>query len=249
MTVADRSGLGAPGRGVFVTGASSGIGAAVAVEWARAGYVVAGASRRGTVPPGEGKLAPVRLDVNDHAAMATAIDEFATASGGLAGVVHCAGYQEFSPSSDLSMDDLRAVLETNLVSAVRIAQLARPHLAGPGGFVAFIGSFYADLGVPGSLAYSASKAALASVTRTLAVEWAADGVALVNFAPGYVETGLNEEYLADPENRARLERRIPVGRVGTADEIARLVVAVLTADCQFLTGETITIDGAQGRRL
>ena len=249
MTVADRSGPAAPGRGVFVTGASSGIGAAVAVEWARAGYVVAGASRRGTVPQGEGKLAPVRLDVNDHAALATAIDEFAAASGGLAGVVHCAGYQEFRPSADLSMDDLRAVLETNLVSAVQIAQLARPHLAGPGGFVAFIGSFYADLGVPGSLAYSASKAALASVTRTLAVEWAADGIAVVNFAPGYVETGLNEEYLADPANRARIERRIPVGRVGTADEIARLVVAVLTADCRFLTGETITIDGAQGRRL
>ena len=247
--MADRMGAGAPGRGVFVTGASSGIGAAVAVEWAKAGYVVAGASRRGTVPSAEGKLTPVRLDVTDHDAMAAAVDEFAVASGGLAGVVHCAGYQEFTPSAELSMDGLRAVLDTNLVSAVRLAQLARPHLADHGGFVAFIGSFYADLGVPGSLAYSASKAALASVTRTLAVEWADAGIAVVNFAPGYVETGLNEEYLADPENRARLERRIPVGRVGTAAEIGRLMVAVLTADCRFLTGETITIDGAQGRRL
>ena len=248
--MADRTGPDAPGRGVFVTGASSGIGAAVAVEWARAGYVVAGASRRGTVPPAEGKLTPVRLDVTDHEAMAVAIDDFAGAAGGLAGVVHCAGFQEFAPSAELSMDGLRAVLETNLVSAVRVAQLARPHLADHhGGFVAFIGSFYADLGVPGSLAYSASKAALASVTRTLAVEWAASGIAVVNFAPGYVETGLNVDYLADPDNRARLERRIPVGRVGTAGEIGRLVVAVLTAECRFLTGETITIDGAQGRRL
>ncbi len=180
--------------------------------------------------------------------MATAVDEFAAASGGLAGVVHCAGYQEFTPSSDLPMDGLRAVLETNLVSAVRLAQLARPHLAEHGGFVAFIGSFYADLGVPRSLAYSASKAALASVARTLAVEWAGSGIAVVNFAPGYVETELNAEYLVDPANRARIERRIPVGRVGTADEIGRLIVAVLTADCGFLTGETITIDGAQGRR-
>ena len=152
-------------------------------------------------------------------------------------------------SAELPMDGLRAVLETNLVSAVRLAQLARPHLADHGGFVAFIGSFYADLGVPGSLAYSASKAALASVTRTLAVEWAAAGIAVVNFAPGYVETELNADYLADPDNRARIERRIPVGRVGTAAEIGRLIVAVLTADCRFLTGETITIDGAQGRRL
>lgn len=247
--MADRMGPGVPGRGIFVAGASSGIGAAVAVEWARAGYVVAGASRRGTVPTAEGKLTPVRLDVTDHGAMAAAVDDFAAASGGLAGVVHCAGYQEFTPSAELSMDGLRAVLETNLVSAVRLAQLARPHLADHGGFVAFIGSFYADLGVPGSLAYSASKAALASVTRTLAVEWAAAGIAVVNFAPGYVETELNADYLADPDNRARIERRIPVGRVGTAAEIGRLIVAVLTADCRFLTGETITIDGAQGRRL
>ena len=247
--MADRMGPGVPGRGIFVAGASSGIGAAVAVEWARAGYVVAGASRRGTVPTAEGKLTPVRLNVTDHGAMAAALDDFAAASGGLAGVVHCAGYQEFTPSAELSMDGLRAVLETNLVSAVRLAQLARPHLADHGGFVAFIGSFYANLGVPGSLAYSASKAALASVTRTLAVEWAAAGIAVVNFAPGYVETGLNADYLADPDNRARIERRIPVGRVGTAAEIGRLIVAALTADCRFLTGETITIDGAQGRRL
>ena len=247
--MADRMGPGVPGRGIFVAGASSGIGAAVAVEWARAGYVVAGASRRGTVPTAEGKLTPVRLDVTDHGAMAAAVDDFAAASGGLAGVVYCAGYQEFTPSAELSMDGLRAVLETNLVSAVRLAQLARPYLADHGGFVAFTGSFYADLGVPGSLAYSASKAALASVTRTLAVEWAAAGIAVVNFAPGYVETELNADYLADPENRARIERRIPVGRVGTAAEIGRLIVAVVTADCRFLTGETITIDGAQGRRL
>lgn len=247
--MADRMGPVVPGRGIFVAGASSGIGAAVAVEWARAGYVVAGASRRGTVPTAEGKLTPVRLDVTDHGAMAAALDDFAAASGGLAGVVYCAGYQEFTPSAELSMDGLRAVLETNLVSAVRLAQLARSHLADHGGFVAFIGSFYANLGVPGSLAYSASKAALASVTRTLAVEWAAAGIAAVNFAPGYVETELNADYLADPDHRARIERRIPVGRVGTAAEIGRLIVAVLTADCRFLTGETITIDGAQGRRL
>ena len=235
--------------GVFVTGASSGIGAAVAQELAATGFVVGGASRRGTVPDSPGKILPVRLDVTDYDAMASALDEFVATAGRLAGVVHCAGYQRFTPSTELPPEDLRAVLETNLVSSVRIAQLAYPHLTEHGGFLAFIGSFYADLGIPGSLAYSASKAALASVTRTLAVEWAPKRIAVVNFAPGYVETGLNADYLAEPENRAKLARRIPVGRIGTADEIARLVVAVLTADCGFLTGETITIDGAQGRRL
>lgn len=236
-------------RSVFVTGASSGIGAAIAVEAAKAGFVVAGASRRGTVPQAEGKLSPVRLDVTDHGAVAQAIDELAAATGGLAGVIHCAGYQQFTPSASLPADELRAVLETNLVASVRIAQLAYPHLQDGGGFIAFIGSFYAELGVPGSLAYSASKAGLASVTRTLAVEWAPAGITVLNFAPGYIETELNGEFLAVPENRVKVERKIPAGRVGTSEEVARLVLSVLTADCTFLTGETITIDGAQGRRL
>ena len=132
---------------------------------------------------------------------------------------------------------------------MRLAQLARPHLEQRGGgFIANVGSFYAGLGVPGGLAYSAAKAALASVTRTLAVEWAAQGISVVNFAPGYIETELNADFLEDPQNRSRLARKIPVGRIGTAAEIGRLISAVLDAQCGFLTGETITVDGGQGVR-
>ena len=72
---------------------------------------------------------------------------------------------------------------------------------------------------------------------------------MVNFAPGYIETAFNSEYLADDDNRAAMANQIPVRRVGDVHELARLVVNVLTADCGFLTGTTITIDGGQGIRL
>jgi NAD(P)-dependent dehydrogenase (short-subunit alcohol dehydrogenase family) len=147
------------------------------------------------------------------------------------------------------MTEVRSVFETNLFSAIKISQLAYPHLREGGGFIAFIGSMYAQLGVEGAVAYSATKAAMASVCRTLAVEWAPDGISVLNFAPGWVETGFNDEYLADDANRARLTRGIPVGRVGRPDELGRLVAAVVSADCSFLTGETIDINGGHRIRL
>ena len=89
---------------------------------------------------------------------------------------------------------------------------------------------------------------MASVTRTLAVEWAPQGITVLNFAPGYIETELNADFLQNPQNRSRLAQKIPVNRIGTAAEVGRLVSSVLDAQCGFLTGETITIDGAQSVR-
>ncbi|EHB58801.1 3-oxoacyl-(acyl-carrier-protein) reductase [Mycolicibacterium rhodesiae JS60] len=235
-------------RSVFLTGASSGIGAAIAQELVKLGYTVGCASRRGTVPFSSDGVVPIALDVTADAATRDALESF-TESYGLVGLVNVAGAYTPAPSAELSLGELRRSLELNLVSSVRLAQLAHPHLKQRGGgFIANVGSFYGKLGIPGGLAYSAAKAALASVTRTLAVEWAPDGISVVNFAPGYVETELNAEFLEDPQNRSRLARKIPVGRIGTAAEIGRLVSSILDAQCGFLTGETITIDGAQSIR-
>ena len=252
--------MGSPGNssagtsGVFITGTSSGIGAALATHFAAAGYRVGGASRRGTVPelpPGTpGEIVGIAVDIADADRVGVAIKDFAVTCDRFAGLINNAGIHLTAPSVDLDLDELRHVLEVNLVSAVQLAQLAFPLLKeSGGGFIANMGSFYADLGVPRNLAYSASKAALASVTRTLGVEWGKHGVSVVNFAPGYIETAFNADYLADDENRAAMARQIPVRRVGNVDELARLVVNVLTADCSFLTGATLTIDGGQGIRL
>jgi NAD(P)-dependent dehydrogenase (short-subunit alcohol dehydrogenase family) len=235
-------------RSVFLTGASSGIGAAIAQELVKLGYTVGCASRRGTIPFSSDGVVPIALDVTDDGAVRKALESFA-GSFGLAGLVNVAGAFTPASSAELSLDDLRGSLELNLIASVRLAQLARPYLEERGGgFIANIGSFYGGLGIPGALAYSAAKAALASVTRTLAVEWAQQGISVVNFAPGYIETELNADFLEDPTNRSRLAHKIPVKRIGTSAEIGRLVSAILDAQCGFLTGETITIDGAQSVR-
>ena len=162
--------------GVFITGTSSGIGAALATQFAQAGYRVGGASRRGTVPdlpPGApGEIVAIPLDISDGDRAAVAIKDFAATCDRFAGLINNAGIHLTAPSADLDLDELRQVLEVNLISAVALSQLVFPLLKERGGgFIANVGSFYADLGVPRNLAYSASKAAMASVTRTLGVEW------------------------------------------------------------------------------
>jgi NAD(P)-dependent dehydrogenase (short-subunit alcohol dehydrogenase family) len=233
-------------NGVLVTGASSGIGAAIAVELARAGLTVGCASRRGTLTASIPGLLPVKLDVTDQRAVGKIVAELATATGGLAGVVNAAGFYTSAPSETLDLADLRSVLETNFIASVSVSQAMFPYLRDGGGFIANVGSFYASLGVPRSLAYSASKAAMDAMTRTLAIEWAKHGISVLNFAPGYVETGLNAEALADDEARQQVVRRIPARRIAQADEIGRLIASVILANDGFLTGETIRIDGGQG---
>jgi NAD(P)-dependent dehydrogenase (short-subunit alcohol dehydrogenase family) len=97
-----------------------------------------------------------------------------------------------------------------------------------------------------NLAYCASKAAVGAITRCLAAEWAQEGIGVVNIAPGYVETDLNRDFLASEKTKAWLSRRVPVGRAGHADEVARLVAAIFSENISYLTGETIYLDGGQG---
>lgn len=233
----------------MVTGASSGIGAAIAAELASRGFTVGCLSRRGTTPDGRG-LFGVAADVTDEEASARALDELVEKAGPLVGLVNGAGFMRQSASAELTGEMLRSVLDTNFVAAFTLSRLAYPHLkrAG-GGLIVNIGSFFDTLGVAENLAYAASKAAVGSMTRCLAVEWARDGIRLLNVAPGYVLTELNREYFSDPGRRERVERRIPVRRLGEPGEVARLVACLFSEPVGFLTGETIYLDGGQGMSL
>jgi Dehydrogenases with different specificities (related to short-chain alcohol dehydrogenases) len=106
--------------------------------------------------------------------------------------------------------------------------------------------FFDKLGVSRNLAYCASKAAIGAMTRCLAIEWARDNISVIDIAPGYIETDLNKEFLASEKIRGWLSKRIPVGRPGRTDEVARLVGVLFSERIDFLTGETIYIDGGQG---
>ena len=238
---------------VAVTGANRGIGAAIALALARAGYSVACLTRSGGVPDAgadgalRARLVPIRCDMLDEQAVSAAFTRAAEGAGGLVGLVNNAGLHTDAKSAELATADYERVMAINATAVFAAARAAYPHLVrAGGGLIVNIGSFFDKLGVKRNLAYCASKAAVGAITRCLAVEWAAENIRVVDVAPGYIATDLNRELMAAGPLRAYLDKRIPRGEPGSADEVARLVAALFREDLRFLSGETIYIDGAQG---
>jgi len=241
-------------RVIAVTGASRGIGAAIAVELARRGFTVGCFTRKGTVPDTEGvsrevaeRLVGCRCDVTDEASVRRALSELAARSGAINGLVNNAGIHLAAPSHEMTTETYEKVMAVNATAVFAACREAFPHLAqAGGGIIVNIGSFFDKMGVKRNLAYCASKAAVGAMTRCLAVEWGAKGIRVVDVAPGYIETDLNRDALTQGPLRDFLARRIPGGRHGTASDVARLVAAIFGEDIPFLTGETIYLDGGQG---
>jgi NAD(P)-dependent dehydrogenase (short-subunit alcohol dehydrogenase family) len=239
---------------IAVTGASRGIGSAIARELAGRGFTVACLTRKGlgvedAAPPegSAGRLLAYRCDVIDEKSVAAALRTAADAAGGLRGLVNNAGIHREQPSEEMTTDEFLKVLTTNAVAAFAVCREAFPFLVrSGGGLIVNIGSLYDKLGIPRHVAYCASKAAVGALTRCLAVDWARHGIRVVDVAPGFIATDLNKAYLESERFEAYLRRSIPIGRGGTTEEVARLVAALFVEDIPFLTGETIYVDGGQG---
>ena len=226
---------------IIVTGASKGIGAAIAAELSARGFRVIGLSRSGKTEAGEG----LSCDMTDEAAITAAISEIAS-RGPISGLVNNAGVHIGGRIATLSTDEFERTMSLNVTAVMLAAREAYPHLKASNGTIVNIGSFFDKIGVPENLAYCASKAAVAAMTRCMAVEWARDGIRDMNIAPGYIETDLNSDYLGRDKVKAWMGSRIPVGQPGKPEDVARLVAAVFSEGIGFLTGETIYVDGAQG---
>ena len=230
-----------PDDQVVVTGGSKGIGAAIATELAARGHEVVSLSRSGTAPVGRA----VACDLTDEAALVAAVAGVAE-QGSIASLVNNAGINVAHKSSELGLADYEQVMRVNASSTMLASREIYPHLkARGGGTIVNIGSFFDKVGVRHQLAYSASKAAIAAMPRVLAVEWARDGICVVNVAPGYIRTELSE-FWQNPKSLAWIEERVPLRRPGTSQEVARFVASLLGERNAFLTGETIYIDGAHG---
>ncbi|MEE1545401.1 MAG: SDR family oxidoreductase [Alphaproteobacteria bacterium] len=231
-----------PDGAVIVTGASRGIGAVTAAALAARGVDVVGLSRAGTVPAGRAMV----CDMADEEAIMDAIAEIA-AQGPIAALVNNAGVYESQPSASVAAADFEALMRVNVTGVMVASREVYPHIRSRGGgCIVNMGSFFDKLGVVAHAAYCASKAAVGALTRCLAVEWAKDGITVLNVAPGYIETDLNRQFLADDRIRQWLAQRIPGGEVGKAEDVAKLVTALICEDLPFLTGETVYLDGGQG---
>lgn len=238
---------------IAVTGASRGIGAAIALELARRGFTVGCLTRKGQGPEVveaaefASRFVNVACDVTDEASVKDAFARVAGKAGALDGLVNNAGIHLDGRSHELPVATYDKVMATNATAVFVACREAYRHLVkSGGGTIVNIGSFFDKIGVKRNIAYCASKAAVGAITRCLAVEWADKGIRVLDVAPGYIVTDLNRKAMTEGLLADYLRKRIPSGRPGTAGDVARLVAAIFSEDIPFLSGETIYIDGAQG---
>lgn len=231
------------GRRAVVTGASAGIGAAIARELRDRGATLL-AIARGREDLEALKSSGIEIlaaDVTTDAAR-DAIVEWSRA--GLHVLVNNAGTNRRAPTLDASEDDFDAVHALNLRAPWRLALAVHAALRATEGVVINISSVAAQQAVSQSTAlYAASKGGLDALTRYLAVEWGKDRIRVVGVAPWYVRTPLAEQVLKDPAKRDAILARTPLGRVGEPADVARAVAFLASDAASWITGVTLPVDG------
>lgn len=230
-------------RTVLITGGNRGIGYAIAEEFIRQGHRVAVTSRSGSGGP-EGALT-VAGDVTDSASIDAAFSAVEAALGPVEVVVANAGITRDTLVLRMSEDDFSDVIDTNLTGAFRVVKRAsKGMLKARFGRVILISSVVGLLGSAGQVNYSASKAALVGMARSLTRELGARGLTANVVAPGFIETEMTAEL---PEaQQAEYLKQIPAGRFATANEVAKVVTWLAGDDAGYISGAVIPVDGGLG---
>lgn len=240
------------GRWLVVSGASSGLGRAIAIELARHGAGVALVGRRRaaleeTAAACEGAAHRiVELDLRQHEAIVPAIAQLRQDVGPLHGLCHAAGVVQTRPLASNTVESVREQLDVNLLAGLELARAVcrRDVIAADGAALVFISSVYGQVGMPGQVGYCASKGALAAAVRALAVELARRKVRANCLSPGLVMTEMTRESLGklSADHVQRIEAAHPLG-IGRPEDVARAAAFLLSPAAGWITGVDLPIDG------
>ncbi len=244
--------LGLSGKVAVVIGGTSGIGRAIAHGLAEAGADVVPTSRRpdqvnaaaGEIEQRGRRTIRVTSDVSDRASLERLLSECIGAFGKADILINSAGRTRRAPTLDFPEEDWNAIIDTNLSGTLRSCQVFGRHMLERGyGRIVNIASISTFVALYEVAAYSASKAAVASLTKSLALEWASRGVAVNAIAPGVFPTPINEKLLDGTERGREFLLRTPMKRFGKVQEVAGAAVFLASDAASFVSGEVLVVDG------
>ncbi|MDN5568471.1 MAG: SDR family oxidoreductase [Paracoccus sp. (in: a-proteobacteria)] len=240
------------GKRALITGSSQGIGAALAKGLADAGAEVVLNGRDAAkltqaadlLRKSGATVQELAFDVTDHTAVRHAVDTFEAKTGPIDILINNAGMQHRSPLEDFPADAFERLLQTNIASVFHVGQAVARHMIARGaGKIVNICSVQTALARPGIAPYTATKGAVANLTKGMATDWARYGLQCNGLAPGYFETPLNQALVDDPEFTEWLAKRTPAGRWGKVDELVGTAIFLSSAASSFVNGTTVFVDG------
>jgi NAD(P)-dependent dehydrogenase (short-subunit alcohol dehydrogenase family) len=240
------------GRVAVVIGGTTGIGRALVEGLCEAGADVVASARREAevdatakaIEAAGRKTLRATCDVSNRASLQKLHDEVIKALGKVDILINCAGRTKRTPSLEVSEEEFAGIMDTNLLGTLRACQVfARSMIDRRYGRIINIASLSTFVALYEVAAYAASKAAVASLTKSLAIEWAKHGVNVNAIAPGVFRTALNQKLLDETPRGQEFKMRTPMGRFGKVEELAGAAVYLASDAASFVTGEIIAIDG------
>ena len=236
------------GKTALITGSSQGIGYALAAGLRDAGAnVILNGRDQAKLEDAAAKLggaAVLTFDVTDHAAVQSAVDAYEAENGAIDILVNNAGMQHRGPLEEFEAEAFENLMRTNVSSVFNVGQaVARHMIKREAGKITNIASVQTSLARPGIAPYTASKGAVANLTKGMATDWAKYGLNINAIAPGYFDTPLNAALVADEEFSAWLAKRTPQGRWGQLNELVGACVFLSSPASSFVNGHTLFVDG------
>jgi glucose 1-dehydrogenase len=226
----------------MVTGAASGIGRAIALAFLKEGAAVAAIDLTDTQSEQSEKVLTAKGDISDPAIQRRLLEATLTRFGRVDILVNNAGMRIKAPFLEATSEAWDSILDVNLKAPYFLAQQTAKTMM-PGGRIINIASVHDERPHAGNSIYSISKAGIKMLTKALARELAERGILVNAISPGAIETGMNRDVLGNQEARRAVESRIPLGRVGCTEDIAKAAIYLASRDSEYVTGATIYVDG------